>query len=59
MSHSTAPRPDDLDAGAVSSDRQAELVQWVDRFAPCDGLHDTAIAGLQLIRASAPGWAAT
>ncbi len=34
--------------------RQAELIDLVARFAPGDGLHDTAIAPLQLIRASAP-----
>jgi AraC-like DNA-binding protein len=33
--------------------RQAELVDLVARFAPTDGLHDTAIAPLQLLRASA------
>ena len=32
---------------------QAELVDLVARFAPTDGLHDTAIARLQLLRASA------
>ena len=34
--------------------RQAELIELVARFAPADGLHDTAIAPLQLVRASAP-----
>jgi len=34
--------------------RQVELVDLVARFAPTDGLHDTAIAPLQLMRASAP-----
>ncbi|HJV62444.1 MAG TPA: AraC family transcriptional regulator [Albitalea sp.] len=34
--------------------RQAELIELVSRFAPGDGLHQTAIAPLQLIRASAP-----
>jgi len=34
--------------------RQAELIDLVTRFAPGDGLHDTAIAPLQLLRASAP-----
>jgi hypothetical protein len=34
--------------------RQAELIDLVARFAPADGLHDTQIAPLQLIRASAP-----
>ncbi len=34
--------------------RQAELVDVVARFAPADGLHDTAIAPLQLMRASNP-----
>jgi AraC-like DNA-binding protein len=33
--------------------RRAELVELVARFAPTDGLHDTAIAPLQLMRASA------
>jgi AraC-like DNA-binding protein len=33
--------------------RQAELVDLVARFAPTDGLHDTAIGPLQLMRASA------
>jgi AraC-like DNA-binding protein len=32
----------------------SELVDLVRQFAPCDGLHDTAIPALQLIRASAP-----
>ena len=34
--------------------RQAELIDLVARFAPTDGLHDTVIAPLQLLRASAP-----
>jgi AraC-like DNA-binding protein len=34
--------------------RQADLIELVTRHAPGDGLHDTAIAPLQLIRASAP-----
>jgi AraC-like DNA-binding protein len=34
--------------------RQAELIDLVARFAPADGLHNTAIGPLQLIRASAP-----
>jgi len=34
--------------------RQAELIDLVSRFAPSDGVHDTAIAPLHLIRASAP-----
>ena len=33
--------------------RQAELVGLVARFAPTDGMHETAIAPLQLLRASA------
>ena len=33
--------------------RQAELIDLVAQFAPADGLHDTAIAPLQLLRASA------
>jgi AraC-like DNA-binding protein len=32
----------------------AELIDLVQQFAPGDGLHDTAIPALQLIRASAP-----
>jgi len=44
------PSFDDGDAGA----RQTELVHLVQVFAPADGLHETAIAPLQLIRASAP-----
>ncbi len=39
---------------ASSEMRQAELVDVVARFAPADGLHDTAIAPLQLMRASNP-----
>jgi AraC-like DNA-binding protein len=41
---------------AVSTDdvRQAELIDLVARFAPTDGMHGTAVGGLQLIRASAP-----
>lgn len=31
-----------------------ELIELVKAFAPCDGLHDTAIRSLQLIRVSAP-----
>lgn len=38
------------DAGA----RQAELIALVARFAPGEGVHDTAIAPLQLIRADIP-----
>jgi AraC-like DNA-binding protein len=34
--------------------RQAELIDLVARFAAADGLHDTAVPKLQLIRASAP-----
>jgi hypothetical protein len=41
---------DDREAGA----RQAELVRLVQALAPSDGLHETTIAPLQLIRASAP-----
>ena len=38
----------------VRQDPLAELVQLVQHHAPTDGLHETAIAPLQLIRASAP-----
>lgn len=34
--------------------RQVELIELVAQFAPADGLHDTVIAPLQLLRASAP-----
>src|SRR3954451_23883496 len=34
--------------------RQSELVDLVSRFAPHDGLHQTSIGALQLIRASQP-----
>lgn len=34
---------------------RAELVALAQAFAPSDGLHETAIAGLQLLRASTPG----
>lgn len=34
--------------------RQKELVELVARFTPADGVHETAIPQLQLIRASAP-----
>jgi len=34
--------------------RQAELIDLVQRFAPSDGLHETAIKRLHLMRASAP-----
>jgi AraC-like DNA-binding protein len=34
--------------------RQAELVDLVARFTPSDGIHETAVTRLQLIRASAP-----
>src|SRR5438105_3276762 len=34
--------------------RQAELIDLVARFAPADGLHETLIAPLHLLRASAP-----
>ena len=33
--------------------RRRELIDWVMRFAPTDGLHETAIAPLLLVRASA------
>ena len=42
--------PDEVSTHA----RRAELIDLVSRFAPDDGVHPTAIAPLQLIRASAP-----
>jgi len=35
--------------------QRAELVSLAQALAPADGLHDTALPGLQLVRASAPG----
>lgn len=39
---------------APADERQAELIGLVAEFAPTDGLHDTPVPKLQLIRASAP-----
>ncbi|MES2606176.1 MAG: AraC family transcriptional regulator [Pseudomonadota bacterium] len=39
----------------VANARLAELAQLIDRYSSSDGMHDTAIAGLQCIRASQVG----
>src|SRR6185369_9243663 len=51
MSDDDLPPVNDVSAADA---RQAELIDLVARFAPADGLHNTAIGPLQLIRASAP-----
>lgn len=48
------PCLDAPDSRAPQPRPSRELVQLVSRFAPTDGLHETTIAGLHLIRAGAP-----
>jgi AraC-like DNA-binding protein len=62
MPETILPPPNRLSspgAAAAADGRHAEvldeLVRTVGHFAPTDGLHETALAPLQLMRASAPG----
>ncbi|MFO1339909.1 MAG: AraC family transcriptional regulator [Burkholderiaceae bacterium] len=49
--------PDTGDADPAARRLRAEMIGLASQFAPTDGLHDTAIAPLQIVRASAPAQA--